>query len=31
MDDTRLPSELTEWELGLSALKLASIVDNWNE
>lgn len=31
MDDTRSPSELTEWELGLSALKLASIVDNWNE
>ena len=31
ISDDRPPSSLSAWELGLSALKIANIVDSWNE
>tara|TARA_Y100000389_G_scaffold204542_1_gene257846 strand:+ start:3088 stop:4002 length:915 start_codon:yes stop_codon:yes gene_type:complete len=31
INDERKPSDLSEWEMGLSALKVATIVDDWND
>ena len=31
IQDERKPSDLSEWEMGLSALKVATIVDDWND